>query len=134
MSFSDSPSPDPADKILITDLLKRLWPADIEPRVTADEIAFAIGHVFDNKLSPVQVGALLTCLHFTGRDRHADVIAKCASAMREAAAPMDFEGLRRVVEAQGKREGGYMGGLVSTVLLRHATPITEFESGTGVEL
>lgn len=112
MSDSPSSSASSGDKILITSLLKRLWPADIEPRVTADEIAFAIGHVFDNKLSPVQVGALLTCLHFTGRDRCADVIAKCAHAMREAAQPMDFEALKAVVERQGRGEGGYRGGLV----------------------
>ena len=111
--MAESPSSGTEDKILITDLLKRLWPADIEPRVTADEIAFAIGHIFDNKLSEVQTGALLTCLHFTGRDRHADVIAKCATAMREAASPMDFEGLGKVVEGRGRKEGNYRGGLVS---------------------
>lgn len=111
-------SPEPTDKILITDLLKRLWPANIEPRVSADEIASAISHIFDDKLSPVQTGALLTCLHFTGRDRHADVIAKCATAMREAAAPMDKEALKEVVKRRGRKEGDYQGGLVSTRKIR----------------
>ena len=120
-------SPDPTDKILITDLLKRLWPADIEPRVTADEIAFAIGHIFDNKLSEVQTGALLTCLHFTGRDRHADVIAKCASAMREAASPMDFEKLAEVVKMKGKPEGNYHGGLVSDSITFGAVVLSGFQ-------
>ena len=110
--MSDSHSPN--SKILITDLLKRLWPANTEPRVSADEIAEAISHVFDDRLSPVQAGALLTCLNFTGRDRHADVIAKCAAAMRDAAQPIDRDALRAVVEKRGRKEGNYQGGLVST--------------------
>ncbi len=100
-------------KIQITDLLKRLWPTPGEPQVSAAEIAAAISLIFTDELSAVQTGALLTCLHFTGRDRHADVIAKCASAMREAAAPMDRSALEAVVRKVGKSEGAYKGGLVS---------------------
>lgn len=111
----NSPPPAPVGpdgKILINSLLKRLWPADTQPVVSADEIAEAIGHIFDDKLSPVQTGALLTCLNFTGRDRHADVIAKCADAMRKAASPIDFQELEEVVKRKGKAEGNYKGGLV----------------------
>lgn len=111
----NSPPPAPVGpdgKILINSLLKRLWPADTQPVVSADEIAEAIGHIFDDKLSPVQTGALLTCLNFTGRDRHADVIAKCADSMRKAASPIDFKGLQEVVQRRGKVEGNYRGGLV----------------------
>jgi anthranilate phosphoribosyltransferase len=99
--------------ISITPLLRRLWPSPGENKVTAEEIALAISHIFTDQLSPVQTGALLTCLHFTGWDRRADVIAKCAEAMREAASQIDREELERVVKAHGRPEGDYQGGLVS---------------------
>ncbi|KFY09421.1 hypothetical protein V492_05503 [Pseudogymnoascus sp. VKM F-4246] len=102
-------------QISITALLKRLWPAGVEPHVSSDEIAAAISHIFTNQLSPVQIGALLTCLHFTGRDRTADVIAKCAKAMRDAAAPLDRDTLAEVVKRKDMGEGHYKGGLVDIV-------------------
>ncbi|KFY06364.1 hypothetical protein V491_08679, partial [Pseudogymnoascus sp. VKM F-3775] len=102
-------------QISITPLLKRMWPAGIEPHVSADEIAAAISHIFTNQLSPVQIGALLTCLHFTGRDRTADVIAKCAKAMREAATQLDRDSLAEVVKRKDMGEGQYKGGLVDIV-------------------
>ena len=99
--------------ISITPLLKRLWPSPGDNKVTAEEIALAISHIFTDELSPVQTGALLTCLHFTGWDRRADVIAKCAEAMRNAASQIDRVALRKAVEARGRPEGDYHGGLVS---------------------
>jgi anthranilate phosphoribosyltransferase len=99
--------------ISITPLLRRLWPSPGAANVTAEEIALAISHIFTDQLSPVQTGALLTCLHFTGWDRRADVIAKCAEAMREAASQIDREALEKVVKARGRPEGDYHGGLVS---------------------
>jgi anthranilate phosphoribosyltransferase len=98
--------------VSITPLLKRLWPSPGENNVSASEIAYAISHIFTDSLSPVQTGALLTCLHFTGWDRKADVLAKCAESMREAALPVDLEALNKVVKAVGRPEGGYKGGLV----------------------
>jgi anthranilate phosphoribosyltransferase len=98
--------------VSITPLLKRLWPADAAADVTAAEIADAISLIFTDRLSPVQTGALLTALHFTGLDRRADVLAKCAAAMREAAAPVDIDAMRGVVGRRGRKEGGYHGGLV----------------------
>lgn len=106
-------APSAPQNISITPLLRRLWPSPHENQVTAEEIALAISHIFTDQLSPVQTGALLTCLHFTGWDRRADVIAKCAEAMRAAAAPMDIEALREVVKNKGRPEGDYRGGLVS---------------------
>jgi anthranilate phosphoribosyltransferase len=108
--------PSAPQKISITPLLSRLWPSPHEANVTAEEISLAISHIFTDQLSPVQTGALLTCLHFTGWDRRADVIAKCAEAMREAAAIIDKEALKRVVKARGKPRGKYEGGLVSLPL------------------
>ena len=99
--------------ISITPLLRRLWPSPGESNVTAEEIALAISHIFTNQLSPVQIGALLTCLHFTGWDRRADVIAKCSEAMREAASRIDRKELEQAVKNHGKPEGDYNGGLVS---------------------
>lgn len=99
--------------ISITPLLKRLWPSPAAANVTPDEIALAISHIFTDQLSPVQTGALLTCLHFTGWDRRADVIAKCAEVMRAAASKIDTAALAKVVKARGRAEGDYQGGLVS---------------------
>lgn len=107
--------PSASQHILITTLLKRLFPSPSESNVTAEEIAVAISHIFTNQLSPVQTGALLTCLHFTGWDRRADVISKCAAAMRGAAASIDMEALDKVIKARGRPEGQYHGGLVSTI-------------------
>ncbi len=107
--------PSAPPQISITPLLRRLWPSPAENSVTAEEIALAISHIFTDQLSPVQTGALLTCLHFTGWDRRADVLAKCSEAMRDAAAPIDKEALQKVVKASGRPEGLYRGGLVSRV-------------------
>ena len=106
-------APSAPQHISITPLLKRLWPSPGENKVTAEEIALAISHIFTDQLSPVQTGALLTCLHFTGWDRRADVIAKCAEVMREAASQIDRKSLEEVVKARGRPEGDYNGGLVS---------------------
>ncbi|KAI9710980.1 MAG: anthranilate phosphoribosyltransferase [Bogoriella megaspora] len=105
--------------ISITPLLRRLWPSppDADPPVTATEIAAAVSHIFTNSLSPVQTGALLTALHFTGEDRKADVIALCAAAMRNAAASIDKAALVKAVQEKGRSrvEGSYRGGLCDIV-------------------
>ena len=98
--------------ISITPLLRRLWPSPGDENVTASEIALAISHIFTNQLSPVQTGALLTALHFTGWDRRADVIAQCAAVMRAAAWKVDSEVLRETIQNRGVGEGMYDGGLV----------------------
>ena len=109
--------PSAPKQISITPLLRRLWPSPGETNVTAEDIAQAIAYIFTDQLSPVQTGALLTCLHFTGWDRRADVIAKCAEAMRGAASSIDRDELAKVVQARGRPEGDYKGGLVSSVQL-----------------
>jgi len=101
--------------VSITPLLKRLWPEPADNNVTAEEIASAVSLIFTDQLSPVQTGALLTCLHFTGWDRRADVLAKCAEAMRNASSRIDKEALDRTVKQIGKKEGGYEGGLCDIV-------------------
>lgn len=99
-------------KISITPLLKRLWHESPETKPSAAEIAAAVGLIFTNSLSEVQTGALLTCLHFTDLDRQAEILTKCAQAMREFAEPIDTKGLSEVIERRGRKEGSYRGGLV----------------------
>lgn len=115
-----------AQAISITPLLRRLWPSppDADPPVAASEIAAAISYIFTNSLSPVQTGALLTALHFTGEDRKADVVALCAAAMRNAAAPIDTKALAKIVEEKGnvRAVGGYRGGLVRLIESRSGKP------------
>ncbi|KAJ9132033.1 Anthranilate phosphoribosyltransferase-like protein [Coniochaeta hoffmannii] len=96
-------------------LLARMWPIGHPEPVTADEIAEAISYFFTNQVSDVQAGSLLMCLHFTGLDRQAEVLAKCAAAMRKAAAQVDASALRSVVRSRGRPEGTYQGGLVDIV-------------------
>jgi anthranilate phosphoribosyltransferase len=95
----------------IKPLLARMWPLEQVP-VTADEIAEAISHLFTNQVSDVQAGTLLICLHFTGLDRNAEVMAKTAAAMLRAAAQVDIAELRAVISRRGRPEGQYEGGLV----------------------
>jgi anthranilate phosphoribosyltransferase len=102
------------DKISITPLLKRLWHESPETKPTAAEIAAALGLIFTNSLSEVQTGALLTCLHFTDLDRQAEILTKCAQAMRDYSSGIDMPALSKIIERRGRKEGHYRGGLVCT--------------------
>ncbi|KAK3323676.1 anthranilate phosphoribosyltransferase-like protein [Cercophora scortea] len=108
-------APAPLPKVDLKPLLARLWPLGHANPVTADEIAEAISYFFTNQVSDVQAGSLLMCLHFTGLDRRADVLAKTAAAMLKSAAQIDSDQLRSVVEARGRKEGAYEGGLCDIV-------------------
>ncbi|KAI0999153.1 hypothetical protein K3495_g9043 [Podosphaera aphanis] len=105
----------PCPKISITPLLRRLWPSPGDHNVTAAEIAEAISYIFTDQLTPVQTGALLTCLHFTGWDQRADVLARCAESMRKAAVRVNLEVLSEIIDARGRPEGTYRGGLCDIV-------------------
>lgn len=97
----------------IKPLLARLWPVGHPDPVTPEQIAEAISYFFTNQVSDVQAGALLICLHFTGLDRQAEVLANTAGCMLKSAAKIDQSALRAAVEARGRKEGGYGGGLVT---------------------
>lgn len=99
-------------KVDIKPLLSRLWPLGHADPVTADEIAQAISYFFTNQVSDVQASSLLIALHFTGLDRHADVLAKTAAAMLKAAAKVDVDELRNAISSKPRQEGAYQGGLV----------------------
>ncbi len=112
-------APEPAlPQVDIKGLLSRLWPLppDTGPPA-ADEIADALAYFFTNQVSDVQAGSLLMCLHFTGLDRQADVMAACAARMRKAAAQVDVDGLQKIVSERGRKEGAYEGGLASLHIL-----------------
>lgn len=98
--------------ISITPLLRRLWPSPSDHNVTAAEISHAVSHVLSNRISPVQVGALLTCLHFTGWERRPDVLAECAKSMRQVATNVDCNSITTVIKQKDRAEGAYNGGLV----------------------
>ncbi|KAH8598822.1 anthranilate phosphoribosyltransferase-like protein [Bisporella sp. PMI_857] len=103
--------------IMINPLLQSFFETDSpdERKVTSDEIARAISYIFTNQLSAGQTASLLTCMHYSGWDRKADVIAKCAAAMRAAASQIDGEVLGEVVKRRGRSEGDYHGGLCDIV-------------------
>ncbi|KAH9865413.1 hypothetical protein J1614_008996 [Plenodomus biglobosus] len=102
-------------KVSITPLLKRLWHESPTTKPDADEIAAALALIFTNSLSEVQTGALLTCLHFTDRDRQADVLAKCSKAMRDFSTEIDVKTLGALLKTRGRKEGAYGGGLCDIV-------------------
>ncbi|KAJ5935444.1 hypothetical protein N7466_004991 [Penicillium verhagenii] len=104
------------ETVSISPLLKRLaYPADPGFQVSADDIASAFALIFEDQLSVIQTAALLTLLHSTGKDKEADVIAKCSHRMREAACAIDKPSLKAAVKLRGKAEGNYKGGLCDIV-------------------
>ncbi|KAJ9607769.1 anthranilate phosphoribosyltransferase [Cladophialophora chaetospira] len=102
--------------VSIAPLLKLLSvPPPKDNPVKAEDIALAFSRTFENELNPTQLAALLTLLHSTGKDRHPDVIAKCAQSMRDAAVQVDKRKLRDVVRKRRKVLGSYRGGLCDIV-------------------
>jgi anthranilate phosphoribosyltransferase len=98
--------------VSITPLLKRLAYPTANAAVSPEEIASAFSLIFENRLTVTQLSAFLTLLHSTGKDKHPEVVAKCASRMREAAAPLEKSSLRTAIRQRGLRHGKYRGGLV----------------------
>lgn len=106
----------PPKQVSIAPLLKLLSvPPPKDNTVKAEDIALAFSRTFENELNHTQLAALLTLLHSTGKDRHPDVIAKCAQAMRHAAVHVDDQKLRAVVRKRKREQGGYRGGLCDIV-------------------
>ncbi|KAA8648618.1 hypothetical protein EYZ11_001587 [Aspergillus tanneri] len=104
-----------AEHVSISPLLQKLAYPTRELPVDAADIASAFALIFEDHLSPIQTAALLTLLHSTGKDRDAEVIAKCSRRMREAALQVDRPTLMQTIKARGKREGTYKGGLCDIV-------------------
>jgi hypothetical protein len=101
----------PLPNVDLKPLLAKMWP--MNATVTADEIAEAIAHFFTNQVSEAQTASLLMALHFTKMDFQAEVLAKCAAAMRKAAVPIPVDELKVIIDQRGNKEGDYHGGLVS---------------------
>ena len=99
-------------RVSITPLLKRLAYPTANADVSPEEIASAFSLIFENCLSTTQLSAFLTLLHSTGKDKHPEVIARCASGMRDAAGQVDKSALQSVVRRKGLKRGSYRGGLV----------------------
>lgn len=98
--------------ISISGLLKELKSS---ASIHENEIAAAFSLIFDNSLSAIQCSSLLSLLGLSGRDQEPLVLATCATRMREAAAQIDRESLRRVIRTRGRRAGAYRGGLCDIV-------------------
>jgi len=102
--------------VSIAPLLKKLSaPAPQSNKVDAEEIALAFSRTFENRLNGTQLASLLTLLHSTKKDRHPDVIAKCAQSMRDAANQVDRQYLRQVIGKRKRSLGAYRGGLCDIV-------------------
>lgn len=117
-------SPPAQETISIAPLLQRLayphpdgiqFSAEKVAAVSAEEIASAFALIFENALSHIQAAALLTLLHSTGKDRQADVIAKCSQCMRDAAKQIPKGPLKQIIKSRGIKEGNYRGGLCDIV-------------------
>ncbi|KAE8151850.1 glycosyl transferase [Aspergillus avenaceus] len=102
-------------QVSISPLLQTLaYPNEQRP-VEAGDIASAFALIFEDRLSAIQTAALLTLLHSTGKDKDAEIIAKCSNRMREAASQVDRPTLKKVIKARSKKEGSYRGGLCDIV-------------------
>ena len=102
------------EPISIAPLLKRFLDPSAHPP-SADDIASALSLAFTNAISPTQCASLLTLLETSRRSKDAEVIAKCAVRMRDAAAPVDIKAMREVMKKQGRQHGQYHGGLCDIV-------------------
>jgi anthranilate phosphoribosyltransferase len=100
------------EHVSITPLLKRLAYPTANTSVSPEEIASAFALVFENRLTVTQLSAFLTLLHSTGKDKHPEVIAKCALRMREAASQVEKAPLKAAIRRRGLKHGSYRGGLV----------------------
>lgn len=109
--------------VSISALLKRLSTLEQARKVSAEEIAAAVALIFTNSLSPVQFGVLLWALHTTNLDHQAEVLAACASSMRDAAAQVDEPALTEVIKRRSRQEGTYQGGLVCSFNTSECTPL-----------
>lgn len=106
----------PPRHVSIAPLLKKLSsPAPQDNSVNAEDIALAFSRTFEDQLNGTQLASLLTLLHSTGKDRHPDVIAKCAESMRNAANPANKQKLRKAVGKRKRGVGSYRGGLCDIV-------------------
>lgn len=103
--------------VSISALLKRLSTLESARKCSAEEIAAAVSLIFTNSLSPVQFGVLLWALHTTNLDHQAEVLAACATSMRDAAAQVDEEALHETMRRRRKPEGTYAGNLVLSLPL-----------------
>lgn len=106
------------EHVSITPLLKHLAYPTGKSKVGAEEIASAFTLIFENGLTVTQLSAFLTLLHSTGRDKDPEVIAKCATRMREAASQVEKSSLRAAVRRRALKQGTYRGGLVRHSLTR----------------
>lgn len=102
-------------RISITPLLKALSAPPPHLHVPAESIALAWARVFENRLSNTQLASLLTLLCSTGLDKHPDVIAECAEAMRDASAPIDEKRIKQILGKRKRARGAYKGGLCDIV-------------------
>lgn len=101
--------------VSIAPLLKALARPPPHNNVPAADIALAWSRTFENRLNGTQLSSLLTLLHSTGKDKHPDVIAKCAASMRDAAYTVDKKALRQVIGKRKRTQGTYRGGLCDIV-------------------
>jgi anthranilate phosphoribosyltransferase len=103
------------EHVSIAPLLKTLSAPPPHNHVPAADIALAWSRTFENRLNGTQLASLLTLLTSTGYDKHPDVIARCAAAMRDAAVPVEHKILRQVIGKRKRTQGTYRGGLCDIV-------------------
>ncbi|KAK5465256.1 anthranilate phosphoribosyltransferase [Exophiala xenobiotica] len=102
--------------VSIAPLLKKLSaPSPQDNNVKAEDIALAFSRTFEDQLNSTQLASLLTLLHSTGKDRHPDVIARCAASMRDAAIQVNKQQLKKVIGKRKRSLGNYNGGLCDIV-------------------
>ncbi|KAL8719936.1 MAG: hypothetical protein Q9181_007992 [Wetmoreana brouardii] len=106
--------------VSITPLIKHLRAqamdnANFQKVAIAEDIAAALGLIFENKLFTSQCSLFLGLLDVTRLDREPSVLSKCGEQMRQAAEEVDKKALRDLVRTRGRKEGNYRGGFCDLV-------------------
>ncbi|KAG8533309.1 uncharacterized protein KY384_002092 [Bacidia gigantensis] len=97
-------------------LRKLLDPGNMEDgQATADEIADAVGIIFENRLVVAQCSLLLGLLAYTCQDRDPVVLAKVAEEMMAAAEHVETGALHAATSKVQRSKGRYEGGLCDIV-------------------
>lgn len=110
---STVPQPEPTS---ITHLLEQLEEPLVHGKASAEEIAASFALIFEeDRLTPENIRRFLELLHYSSRDKDADVIAACAARMRDAAHHVDLEPLKKTIQHGGRSQGSYHGGLCDIV-------------------
>ena len=103
-----------SETVSIRPLLNKLRDPSFGP-ASAEEISAVLTLIFEGRLANEECKDFLISLQSTGRGEDPEVVAKCATRMRNAGEKIDIAVLRNTIRRRHMASGGYKGGLVDIV-------------------